>query len=283
MPELPEVETVVRGLCEAQVCGHRIRGVRVSWERTLSGLAVDAFAAGIRGRRLDAIERRAKYIVMRLEPPVWLLIHLRMTGSLSVKPAAAPRETAERAALILDDGREIRFRDTRKFGRWTLTDDPGVVLGRLGPEPLSDAFTVAALRDSMQAHNRMLKPLLLDQHVLAGLGNIYVDEALWEARLHPCRLSRTLSAAECRRLHAAIRQVLQRGVDGMGTTLGDGMTNFYSVAGRRGRNQDALNVFRRHGEACPRCNRTLERIVVAQRSTHLCSRCQADLTRDKDR
>jgi formamidopyrimidine-DNA glycosylase len=203
-----------------------------------------------------------------------LLIHLRMTGSLSVKSAAEPHDAAERTALILDDGREIRFRDTRKFGRWTLTDDPDAVLGRLGPEPLSDAFTAAVLRSALQAHNRMLKPLLLDQHVVAGLGNIYVDEALWDARLHPCRLSRSLSAAESRRLHGAIRRVLQRGVDGMGTTLGSGMTNFYSVAGRRGRNQDALNVFRRHGDPCPRCQRTLERITVAQRSTHLCPRCQ---------
>lgn len=274
MPELPEVETVVRGLREAEVCGQRIRGVRVSWARTLSGLSVKAFAAGVDGRRIVAIERRAKYIVIRLEPPRWLLIHLRMTGSLSVKPAADPRDAAERTALILDDGREIRFRDTRKFGRWTLTDDPDAVLGRLGPEPLSEAFTVAVLRSALHAHNRMLKPLLLDQHVLAGLGNIYVDEALWEARLHPCRLSRSLASTECRRLHAAIRRVLQRGVDGMGTTLGDGMTNFYSVAGRRGRNQDALNVFRRHGDPCPRCKNTLERIIVAQRSTHLCPRCQ---------
>ena len=274
MPELPEVETVVRGLIEADVCGRRIRGVRVSWERTLSGLSVDAFTAGVRDHRIKAIERRAKYIVMRLEPPRWLLIHLRMTGSLSVKPAAEQRDAAERAALILDDGREIRFRDTRKFGRWTLTDELDAVLGRLGPEPLEDAFTVPVLRTALKAHNRMLKPLLLDQHVLAGLGNIYVDEALWDARLHPCRLSGTLTAIECRRLHTAIRRVLQRGVDGMGTTLGDGMTNFYSVAGRRGRNQDALNVFRRHGEACPRCKDTLERITVAQRSTHLCPHCQ---------
>ncbi len=274
MPELPEVETVVRGLLEADVCGHRIRRVRVSWERTLSGLATDAFAAGVRDRRIEAIKRRAKYIVMRLEPSCWLLIHLRMTGSLSVKQATELRDAAERVALILDDGREIRFRDTRKFGRWMLTDDPDAVLGRLGPEPLEDAFTVPVLRTALQTHNRMLKPLLLDQHILAGLGNIYVDEALWDARLHPCRLSGTLTAAECRRLHGAIRRVLQRGVDGMGTTLGDGMTNFYSVAGRRGRNQDALNVFRRHGEACPRCKDTVERIVVAQRSTHLCPRCQ---------
>ncbi len=274
MPELPEVETVVRGLREAGVCGHRIRGVRVSWERTLSGLSTADFTAGVRNRRIEAIERRAKYIVIRLQSACWLLVHLRMTGSLSVKSAEEPRDAAERAALILDDGREIRFRDTRKFGRWMLTDAPDVVLGRLGPEPLSDAFTAAVLRSAMQSHNRMLKPLLLDQHVLAGLGNIYVDEALWDARLHPCRLSRSLSAADCRRLHGSIRRVLQRGVDGMGTTLGDGMTNFYSVAGRRGRNQDALNVFRRHGEACPRCEGTLERITVAQRSTHLCPCCQ---------
>jgi formamidopyrimidine-DNA glycosylase len=274
MPELPEVETVVRGLREADVVGRRILSMRASWERSLSGLSCRSFAARIRGRRIASIDRRAKYIVVRLDPPRWLLIHLRMTGSLSVKRADEPRDAAERVAMVLDDGRELRFRDTRKFGRWTLTDDPDAILGRLGPEPLSADFSVADFYASMQAHNRMLKPLLLDQHVLAGLGNIYVDEALWEARLHPCRLSRSLTRAESRRLHGAIRTVLQRGVDGMGTTLGDGMTNFYSVAGRRGRNQDSLNVFRRHGEPCPRCGRQLERIIVGQRSTHLCTGCQ---------
>lgn len=274
MPELPEVETVVRGLREQDVCGHRIETVRVSWARSLSGMSVASFRAGVRQHRIERIGRRAKYIVIQLDSPNWLLIHLRMTGSLSVKPCDDPRDSAERVALRLDDGREIRFRDTRKFGRWLLTPEPNAVLDRLGPEPLSADFTAAGLFDALQAHNRMLKPLLLDQHVLAGLGNIYVDEALWESRLHACRRSRSLNRDECRRLHRAIRLVLRRGINGMGTTLGRGQTNFYSVAGRRGRNQDSLNVFRRHGEPCPRCKAILQRIIVGQRSTHICPSCQ---------
>lgn len=274
MPELPEVETVVRGLRDANVCGLRIEQVRVSWPRTLSELTPAVFRGQIAGHSIAGIRRRAKYIVIELDPPLWLLIHLRMTGSLTIKPADTAHDPHERVAVTLSDGRDLRFRDTRKFGRWLLTGSPDSVLGKLGPEPLSEAFTPVLLQKLMHTHSRMLKPLLLDQQVLAGLGNIYVDEALWEARLHPCRDSKTLSPSECRRLHKAIRTVLQRGVDAMGTTLGRGASNFYSVAGRRGRNQDALRVFRRHGEACPHCGSVIQRLVVAQRSTHICPRCQ---------
>ncbi|HAS82187.1 MAG TPA: DNA-formamidopyrimidine glycosylase [Verrucomicrobia bacterium] len=274
MPELPEVETVVRGLRDAALVGGIVRASRVSWARTLGGMPVPEFERRIRGRRIEAIQRRGKYIVIPLDGGLWLLIHLRMTGNLSVKQADEPRDAHERVALVLEDQRELRFRDARKFGRWTLTDTPEVVLGPLGPEPLSAAFRPAPFRLLMQAHARMLKPLLLDQHVIVGLGNIYVDEALWEARLHPCRIASSLSPVACNRLYAAIRKVLQRGVDGMGTTLGRGAVNFYSVAGHRGSNQDALNVFRRDGEPCPHCGTLITRITVAQRSTHLCPRCQ---------
>ncbi len=274
MPELPEVETVVRGLRESGVIGKRISGLRTSWVRTLSGDHPAIFEKKVRGMRIADIHRRAKYIVVRLDPDGWILIHLRMTGSLSVKPSNATRDSHERVALLFDDGCELRFRDVRKFGRWRWVADTEPVLGNLGPEPLAPAFDVSQLRTLLAARARRLKPLLLDQRVIAGLGNIYVDEALWEARLHPCRLSQTLTAVETRRLHTAIRLVLQRGVDAMGTTLGSGVSNFYSVAGKRGRNQDGLRVFRRHGQACPRCGALVGRIQVAQRSTHLCDRCQ---------
>ena len=277
MPELPEVETVAGGLREAGVCGLAVCATRVSWPRTLAGLSLAAFDRGLKGRSIADIQRRAKYIVIRLDPALWLLIHLRMTGHLSVEPADAPRDPHERVAVVLDDGREIRFRDTRKFGRWVLTEDPASVLGSLGPEPLSPDFKPSPFYRLLHAHARMLKPMLLDQRVVAGLGNIYVDEALWEARLHPCRSSRTLTMADCRRLHRAIRAVLQRGLDAGGTTLGRGVANFYSVAGRRGRNQDGLRVFRRQGEACQRCGTVIRRQIVAQRSTHLCPRCQRSI------
>jgi len=274
MPELPEVETIVRDLLNAGVVGCTITGSRVSWARTIQGMSPQRFDACIRGRRILDVQRRAKYIVAPISSRQWLLIHLRMTGRIHVALAGTARADHERAALILGDGRELRFIDTRKFGRWALVDDVAATLGKLGPEPLAPDFKAGHLQAILRAHHRMLKPLLLDQHMLAGLGNIYVDEALWEARLNPCRAGDTLSDAEARRLYRAIREVLGRAIRSMGTSLGTGKGNFYSVAGGRGRNQDGLRVFRRHGEPCPRCAARIERRIVAQRSTHVCPACQ---------
>ncbi|MBT3191173.1 MAG: bifunctional DNA-formamidopyrimidine glycosylase/DNA-(apurinic or apyrimidinic site) lyase [Verrucomicrobia bacterium] len=274
MPELPEVETVVRDLLRAGVVGSTISGARNGWPRTLQGISLRTFRKRVVGARILDVQRRAKYIVIPLTSRQWLLIHLRMTGRLHIEGADQPVSSHERAALQFADGRELRFVDTRKFGRWRLVRDIDTVLGDLGPEPLAPGFTAKHLHKILQSRRRTLKPLLLDQHVIAGLGNIYVDEALWEAGIHPCRISSTLASADAQRLHSAIRTVLRRGIRSMGTSLGTGKGNFYSVAGRRGRNQDGLRVFRRHGEACPRCEATLERLVVGQRSTHICPTCQ---------
>ena len=178
--------------------------------------------------------------------------------------------------MILDTGsvNSLRFHDPRKFGRILLTETPEKWLDRLGPEPLDRKFTARHLGEKLMARKRQIKPLLLDQHFLAGLGNIYVDEALWEARLHPCRLASTLSKPEIRALRLAIPRVLKRGLKNLGTSLGSGETNFYSVANRRGRNKDQLNVFRRTELPCPGCQTAIERIIVGQRSTHICSKCQ---------
>ena len=274
MPELPEVETVVRGLRQAHICGVAITALRVGWPRTLSGAEPASFARMLTGASIVAVERRAKFIVLSLTTGDSLLIHLRMTGSLRVQPASAPRDPYERVAVQFTDGRELRFRDTRKFGRWYLTRTPEAMLGKLGPEPLSADFTPARFIKMLRSHRRMLKPLLLDQGFVAGLGNIYVDEALFAAQLHPCRIASTVSASAAGRLHQSIREVLQLGISRMGTSLGHGAVNFYSVAGRRGRNQDALQVFRRDGEPCPVCAHMIKRMQVAQRSTHYCPRCQ---------
>lgn len=274
MPELPEVETVVRDLRREGLVGRCIRDARVDWARTIAAPSLENFLARIRGQRVEAVTRRAKYIVLTLSRPDVLLVHLRMTGGLEFAAADAPPGPHQRVSLSLDDGRELRFRDPRKFGRWHLLNEAGALLGALGPEPLEAAFTPAILAGQLAGRSRPLKPLLLDQHVVAGLGNIYVDEALWEARLHPRRRGDTLRSAEIARLHAAIRCVLTRGIAAGGTTLGRGQANFYSVAGHRGRHQDGLQVFRRTGEPCPRCAGPITRLVVEQRSTHLCVRCQ---------
>jgi formamidopyrimidine-DNA glycosylase len=274
MPELPEVETVVRGLRKAGICNQQILDVRVRWARTVWGMEPVALTAALVGTSICRMERRAKYIVMELSSGSFLLIHLRMTGNLRVESLEAPTDAHERVALVFADGRELRFRDTRKFGRWYLVESAETVLGKLGPEPLSPNFTAGMFGQMLKRHQRMLKPLLLDQSFLAGLGNIYVDEALFAARLHPCRLASTLKAPEVERLHDAIRSVLRSGIARMGTSLGAGAVNFYSVAGRRGRNQDALMVFRRDGLPCPCCGAMIRRIVVGQRSTHICETCQ---------
>ena len=274
MPELPEVETVVSDLRHAGVVGCTITGTRISWPRTVQGMTQTSFHDRLCGCRILDVQRRAKYIVIPVSSRQWLLIHLRMTGRLHIEDSAAPRAVHERAALLLDEGRELRFIDTRKFGRWLLLDDASTVLGKLGPEPLSPTFSAKALHAILHTHHRMLKPLLLDQHILAGLGNIYVDEALWDAHLHPCLRSDALTVSDSRKLYAAIRKVLRRGIRSMGTSLGTGKGNFYSVAGRRGRNQDGLRVFRRQGDPCVRCGTEIVRLIVGQRSTHICPACQ---------
>ncbi len=201
-------------------------------------------------------------------------MHLRMSGRLHLVSADLPRKKHEHVLLNLDDGRQLRFHDTRKFGRLYLTSDTDHILGRLGPEPLAKGFTHKKLTQGLKPRKRLLKPLLLDQTFIAGLGNIYVDEALWESKIHPCRLAASLSETEIRSLHRAVPRVLKRGLKNLGTSLGTGKTNFYSVAKHQGRNRDQLNVFRRSGQPCPRCRTKIERIIVGQRSTHICPKCQ---------
>lgn len=273
MPELPEVETVVRDLREAGLVDCRIERVDVRWPRTVGHPTVAGFRKQLQGARITALGRRGKFIVAGLSNGLTLLVHLRMTGQFCFA-GSARRSRHEHIELVFDDGRRLRFRDTRKFGRWYLTDAPHRILSGLGPEPLSRAFSLRRFREMLCGRGGRLKPLLLNQRFLAGLGNIYVDEALWEAKLHPQRKADTLSAGEQQRLHRAIRSVLKRGISASGTTLGTGRANFYSVSGRRGDNQNGLRVFRQTGRACRRCGTPIERLVVAQRGSHVCPVCQ---------
>jgi len=279
MPELPEVETVARELRAAGLAGRVITRARAFWKPMIAPLTSAAFAARLKGRRVQAIRRRAKYIVLTLAGGDTLLIHLRMTGQLTLERPRRARDLHQHIVLRLDDGRELRYRDTRKFGRWRLTPTPEVILGRLGPEPLSKHFDQKIFSGQLRARRRQLKPLLLDQTFLAGLGNIYADEALWTARLHPGRIAATLSPTEARRLHVAIRQVLRHGIRNRGTSLGSGQSNFQRPGGTRGRNQAGLNVFRRTGLPCLRCGQPIRRMIISQRSTHICPACQPDRPR----
>jgi len=273
MPELPEVQTVVNDLITAGLVGATITSAKVYWPKTVAGHSPRTFGRLIKGRSIEALRRRAKFIVFDLDKGWHLLIHLRMTGRVELVSAGLKRRKHEHVILALDQGREMRFFDPRKFGRLYLVEDTAKLLGRLGPEPLATHFSARQLGARLQAKKRQLKPLLLDQTFLAGLGNIYVDEALWDAGIHPLRISNGLSPREVKRLHRSIRKVLRRGLNNLGTTLGTGQTTFYSMA-RRGRNRDELKVFRRDGLPCPRCSKTIERRLVGQRSTHICINCQ---------
>ncbi len=274
MPELPEVEMVVRDLRAAGLAGAVIREVSVRWARLVAQPSPAAFARRLRGQRIQAVQRRAKWIVMPLKNGETLLAHLRMTGQIRIVPSRTPWDRHEHLGLTLDHGRELRFHDPRKFGRWWLVRDPSEILDHLGPEPIAARFSAEDFGQRLGARRRQLKPLLLDQTFLAGVGNIYADEALWEARLHPQRRTDTLSAVERTRLYHAIRRVLRQGIRFGGTSLGEGDGNFRRVHHRRGRNQSRLKVHQREGQPCPCCGTKIRRLTVGQRGTHFCPCCQ---------
>jgi formamidopyrimidine-DNA glycosylase len=270
MPELPEVETTVR-LIRPQLVGRRIVDAEVDWRPALGGVSLRRFRKGVLGSRIADVWRRAKYLVFDLDGAGCLVGHLRMTGRLRVLGRADDPGPYSRLRLALSDGRVLHFLDLRKFGRLVYATQPKEVLDGLGPEPLGDGFTRRWFRAALRTRRRQLKPLLLDQSFLAGLGNIYVDEALHRARLHPCRLARRLRPASADRLHAAIREVLEAAIELQGSTF-DGF--YRTPEGNPGRYQHEFRVYGRTGEPCPRCGRPIRRIVVAQRGTHLCPRCQ---------
>ena len=274
MPELPEVQTLVNDLNAADLIGIPVTGARVYWPRSIAVPSPETFCRKIKNRQFSAISRRGKYLVFGVTDEYTMLLHLRMSGRLHLVAADTPRIKHEHVVLSFADGRQLRFHDTRKFGRLSLLEDPAPILDRLGPEPLAPEFTVEVLSMILKGRRRLLKPLLLDQTIIAGLGNIYVDEALWESRLHPLRLASTLTKPEIRALRLAIPRVLKRGLKNLGTSLGTGKANFYSVARRRGRNKDQLRVFRRTDLPCPSCKTKIKRIIVGQRSTHICPKCQ---------
>ncbi len=274
MPELPEVQTVVEHLKAEGVVGRRINAAAVYWPKTVALSSPREFCRRVRELTILDIRRRAKYIVIALDQGQFLLIHLRMTGRLQLTRNSPERTAHVRVILELDDYRQLIFHDTRKFGRIYLTGEPQAVLEKLGPEPLSRKFTARYLADELSRRRRQVKPLLLDQTFLSGLGNIYVDEALWSSKIHPLRRSHTLHWLEAKSLHRAIRRVLLQAIRNAGTSLGSGRGNFVSPDQTRGRNQSQLKVFRQTGNACPRCGHVIRRIIVAQRSSHICEQCQ---------
>lgn len=276
MPELPEVETIARELESSGIRGKTIKDISVYWERTLSPYTVSEFRRKILGQKITSISRRGKLLIFALED-YYLLVHLRMTGKFSFS-ANGEHFAHERIRLLLSDGRVLSFQDQRKFGRWSLAEDLEEGTSHLGVEPLSDSFTEKFLEKSVKGRKTAIKAFLLSQHCVAGLGNIYVDEALYASGIHPLRQTGSLTSDDIKRLHSSIIKVLEKGIRNQGTTLGAHLANYYSVSGRRGRNQDRLKVFRREGETCEQCGATIQKIRVAQRGTHFCPTCQPLVT-----
>lgn len=271
MPELPEVETIARslhcgkdGICP--IVGKKVRKTHLYWLKTLANTSAKKMNDLLADRVIQSVSRRGKYLIVTFDENN-LLIHLRMSGDLRVEHShETPHQKHDRLVLDFTDGWRLVFNDTRKFGRAWLVSDPLEILRTLGPEPLDPLLTANRFHQMLVARKRQLKPLLLDQTFLAGLGNIYTDEALHLARLHPLRSSASLLPAESRTLLNSIRSVLKQGIRRNGASI--------DWVYRGGEFQNLFHVYQRQGEGCPVCGTTIQRILVGQRGTHFCPVCQ---------
>jgi formamidopyrimidine-DNA glycosylase len=272
MPELPEVETITRKL-RPHLLGKTIKEADLRWPRTLAFPSPRKFKAEIKGQEIKEVTRRAKFFILHLSD-FSLLIHLRMSGNLLIKDSKIGPEKHDRLILKLlpapsspqEAPSNLVFNDTRKFGRVWLTVDPRDVLGRLGPEPLSKSFTPEWLYTALHHKHRQLKPLLLDQTFLAGLGNIYTDESLNLAKLNPLAASDSITVKQAEALQKGIRTVLKEGIRRNGASI--------DWVYRGGEFQNYFRVYDRAGKPCPNCGTNIKRMIVGQRSTHFCPNCQ---------
>ncbi|MBQ6341664.1 MAG: bifunctional DNA-formamidopyrimidine glycosylase/DNA-(apurinic or apyrimidinic site) lyase [Anaerolineaceae bacterium] len=272
MPELPEVETIVRSLRNGGMTGEPILNRQIN--------SVDCFNAKtlvfdgtceectqvLSGRRILSVERRAKYIHIRTEKPS-ILIHLRMSGDLRCEPESEePYRPHDRLVFHFSDEMRLVFNDVRKFGRVWVTDDPNSVLKDLGIEPLGPDLTTGWLRERLAGRHRVIKAILLDQSIIAGIGNIYADESLFDAGIRPTRSAESLKAEECEKLCFSIRKTLEHAIEQNGSS--------FDWAYKGGHFQNEFRVYQRKGEPCPVCGTPIERVVVGQRGTHFCPKCQ---------
>ena len=264
MPELPEVETIARGLKD-ELIGRTILEAEVLWARTLATPTAKKFREQVRGQKIIGVTRRAKYLIIQLKS-YNLLIHLRMSGDLLLRDSKIKPEKHDRLVLQLSGKQYLAFNDTRKFGRVWLTNQPENVLGRLGPEPLEKGFTPQWLYENLQSRKRQLKPLLLDQTFIAGLGNIYTDESLNIAKLHPLALANTVRPKQAEALHKAIQAVLKEGIRRNGASI--------DWVYRGGGYQNYFRAYDQQGKPCPTCGTIIEKFTVGQRGTHICPKCQ---------
>src|SRR5919108_1117074 len=274
MPELPEVETIRSRLAPA-LAGKRFAVVRILDPRVTRPEPPEAVAQALEGERVADVRRRGKYLIFAFESGRHLLVHLRMTGNvLHPAPAESEDDPYVRAVVTLDNGSDVAYRDVRRFGTWELLGPDELeqyfAARRLGREPLERAFTTAALGEALAGRRAPVKAALLDQRAAAGVGNIYADEALWYARIHPLSPAGSLGAEEVAALRKGIRKALELGIARQGATLRD----YRGADGRRGRMQHEFRVYGRTGEPCPRCGTPIEKVRAGGRGTWFCPTCQ---------
>lgn len=273
MPELPEVETMVRDLAP-RLQGRMVSRIEALFAGSVVWPDLVQFTKRLVGQEIVALDRRGKFAIVRLASGDALIVHRGMTGSLLLRRPDEPLERHVRVVFHLDDALQLRFDDQRKFGKIYLLDATGserpLPWAGMGPEPFDEAFTPVSLGRALRSRKALIKPLLLNQTMVAGLGNIYVDEALHLALVHPERRANTLTRPEVERIFSAIRSVLLSAVEGRGTTF----SSYVDIEGRAGSFQGSLRVFRRAGQACLHCGATIQRLVVGGRGTHICPSCQ---------
>ena len=267
MPELPEVETIKKAL-EPFLTGRTFSGVRITDTRPVQKLSLEEFCVGLAGRKISGLSRRGKYLIIGLSGGGNLIIHLRMTGALLWDPAK--EEPFTRMEFFFDGGGRLVYTDVRRFGTMYLTADPNEVVGKLGIEPLSRQFTREALANILKRRSLPVKSSLLNQEHIAGIGNMYADEALFVAGIHPQQPANSLSTAQISRLHQAIKKVLKQGIKNQGASV----RNYRGPDGSKGRAHEEFCVAHREGRPCPACGGPIKRIVVGQRGTYYCPCCQ---------
>jgi len=270
MPELPEVETIKNELLP-HVVGRGISGVTLSWDGIVRQPSAEEFRSYLIGRTIVGLARRGKYLIFNLNGDEALIIHLKMTGSLLLKPASAEPERFIRAVIYLDSGTGIYFRDSRKLGRMWLTNDTNSIIAKLGPEPLEVNFTPEVLAQRLKNRSAPIKAILCDQSFIAGVGNMYADEALFAARIHPLRSGKSLSWDEVKRLYSAIQRVLWAAIDDKGASV----DSYLRPGGELGTAHFQFQVAHcLSGKSCPVCGTPTERIPIRHRGSYFCPKCQ---------
>jgi formamidopyrimidine-DNA glycosylase len=269
MPELPEVETIKNEL-SPHVVGRTITGVTPVWTGIIKQVPVEEFISRVRGKKVLALSRRGKYLFFHLSSGEILVAHLKMSGSLFLSAGEPPKYT--RIIVHLDNGQNIYFRDPRKFGMLKLITKPEEIISKLGPEPIDKDFSVKVFADRLKNRKAPIKALLLDQKFLAGVGNMYADEALYLARIHPERISGSLTGEEIRRLHRALREVLNAGISYKGASI----VTYYRPNGSTGKAHFQFNVAHGMRKTCKICGNPIKRIVVRGRGTYYCPKCQPE-------